>query len=300
MTEVTAWSTGMIWLGRATSPIAIATAEMPSSSGMPAATSAPKAITRMISVIGTEVTSALAKSFENAFSSDLLALAEPNSSIRRFGCRCAALATAVSIGPMRCLALSESPATEKVTRADRPSLEICPWLRGSSGDLTSDTVRKPDTAPMTSPTADLICGLDGFSDPDRVWIRMFSSPFLGKLSLTICWAERDCPVPWSSSLRLFVPTAPPMARESTTSASHPKIAVLRCVELQRPARAARFLDCISSYLLGRDQVHDDRCSPSPCALWGIPPKRWWGYPQPVGSDPPSGPWVHSSHSCCRT
>ncbi len=120
--------------------MAIATEESPSSSGMPAATSAPNAITRMISVIGSEVTSALAKSSWNAFSSALLALAEPNSATRRSGWPLAAFATDDSIGPIRCLALSESPATEKVTSAERPSREIWPRLPPLNGDLTSETV----------------------------------------------------------------------------------------------------------------------------------------------------------------
>ena len=154
ITEFTASSTGMIWLGSATSPMAIATEVRPSSSGMPAATRAPNAITRMISVIGTEVTSALAKSSENALPSALLALAPPNSSTRSCGFWCPALTTAASIGSMRSLALSESPATLKLTSAERPSLETCPAFARSSGDLTSDTYRCSDTAATTSLTAD--------------------------------------------------------------------------------------------------------------------------------------------------
>ena len=54
------------------------TAVSPSSSGTPAATSAPKARIRMISVIGSERNSAFLKSSENDFESALLALAPPN------------------------------------------------------------------------------------------------------------------------------------------------------------------------------------------------------------------------------
>src|SRR5262245_58321838 len=35
--------------------------------------------------------------------------------------------------------------------------------------------------------------------------------------------------------------APPIANAASTKASHPKMAILRCWALQRPARAARFL-----------------------------------------------------------
>ena len=53
----------MRWLTSAVSPSAAATAVMPSSSGIPAATSAPKAKSRISSVTGSEVTSARWKSF---------------------------------------------------------------------------------------------------------------------------------------------------------------------------------------------------------------------------------------------
>ncbi len=70
---------GTIWLGSATRPSVAITAVNPSSSGTPAATRAPKASTRMISVIGSESVSAFLKSSSKAFDSALLALAPPNS-----------------------------------------------------------------------------------------------------------------------------------------------------------------------------------------------------------------------------
>ena len=54
------------------------TAVTPSSSGTPAATSAPNATMRMIRVIGSERTSAFWKSSSNAFEIALSALASPN------------------------------------------------------------------------------------------------------------------------------------------------------------------------------------------------------------------------------
>src|ERR1035441_10232482 len=62
ITEVTSESTCNRWLSSSVWPIAAATAVKPKSSGTPAATNAPKASTRMISVIGTEVASAMWKS----------------------------------------------------------------------------------------------------------------------------------------------------------------------------------------------------------------------------------------------
>ena len=52
-------SIGKMWLGIATRPIVAITAEIASSTGTPAATSAPNAITRMISVTGSDSVSAL-------------------------------------------------------------------------------------------------------------------------------------------------------------------------------------------------------------------------------------------------
>ncbi len=88
MTDEIASSTGKIWLTGASRPSVIATAERPSASGRPAATSAPKATTRITSVTGSERNSALRKSSSKAFDSALSALASPNSSTRSSGWRC--------------------------------------------------------------------------------------------------------------------------------------------------------------------------------------------------------------------
>ena len=79
MIEAVFSPSGTICDGSATSPSAAITADRPSSSGTPAATSAPNANTRMISVIGSESVSAFLKSSSNAFESALFALAAPNS-----------------------------------------------------------------------------------------------------------------------------------------------------------------------------------------------------------------------------
>ena len=79
MIEAVFSPSGTISDGSATRPIAAITAVRPSSSGTPAATSAPNARMRMTSVIGSERNSAFLKSSSNAFESALFALAEPNS-----------------------------------------------------------------------------------------------------------------------------------------------------------------------------------------------------------------------------
>ena len=79
MIEAVFSPSGTICDGSATSPSAAITADRPSSSGTPAATSAPNANTRISSVIGSESVSAFLKSSSKAFESALFALAEPNS-----------------------------------------------------------------------------------------------------------------------------------------------------------------------------------------------------------------------------
>ncbi len=80
----------------------------------------------MISVIGREVTSAFWKSSENALSIALLALASPNSSMRKPLSRLSSFDTVASAGPTRSSA--SSPGSSNVTSAERPSSESVPWL----------------------------------------------------------------------------------------------------------------------------------------------------------------------------
>src|SRR5829696_1055931 len=63
----------------------------------------------------------------------------------------------------------------------------------------------------------------------------------------------DSPLPAADSSMLFWPTLPPRTVARTTNSSQPRIAVLRCCALHRPARAARLRDCIQTELLGRGQ-----------------------------------------------
>ena len=84
--------TGSQWLTIVSTPMAAVSAVSASSTGMPAATSAPNTSSSRISVIGTEVASALLK-----FSELLIAcpmLASPVSATRRSGCLACTPATA--------------------------------------------------------------------------------------------------------------------------------------------------------------------------------------------------------------
>ena len=59
-------------------------------------------------------------------------------------------------------------------------------------------------------------------------------------------AARDEPLPISASLSEFVPIMPPPTVATTTNAIQPRIAILRCCALQRPARAARFVGLMTA------------------------------------------------------
>ena len=115
------------------------TAVIASTSGRPAATSAPNATSRMSSVIGSDSVSARLKSSSKAFDSALSALAEPNCSMRSSGCACCVAAVVASDGSMRSATWSSSPGTLNDTTAERPSCEIWPSLPRCSGDWTSVT-----------------------------------------------------------------------------------------------------------------------------------------------------------------
>src|SRR5215208_314408 len=54
----------------------------------------------------------------------------------------------------------------------------------------------------------------------------------------------ESPLPDAESLSWFCPILPPITVARTTNRIQPRIAVLRCVALQRPARAARFFGCM--------------------------------------------------------
>jgi len=131
MTSLTALSTPLpIWLIGPSSPIVAITAVIASSSGTPAATRAPKAINRMISVIGSDVTSAFPKSSLILSSSSLLMLASPISPMLKLGWAACAAATASSGAAIRVATWSSSPTSSNRSSAERPSVEICPRLRG--------------------------------------------------------------------------------------------------------------------------------------------------------------------------
>ncbi len=127
MIEAVLSSSGTSLEGSATRPSAANTADRPSSSGTPAATRAPNASTRMISVIGSESFSALPKSSAKAFESALFALAPPNSPTISL-CAACTWSTAASTGVIAFSAAVSSPRSLKFTSTDLPSLDSCDAL----------------------------------------------------------------------------------------------------------------------------------------------------------------------------
>ena len=99
----------------------------------------PNAKIRMISVIGIESSPALARSSLTVSLTALLALASPNCSISRLGCRAWTPSTAVSTGSTRSAVSSESPAISNFTSAAWRS--VVTWPPPPSGDSTFLTYR---------------------------------------------------------------------------------------------------------------------------------------------------------------
>ena len=89
-------STGISWLGSATSPVVAITAVSASRSGAIAATAEPKTSSRMISAAGSASRPTLASMLLNFASSFFSVLTLPSSSIVNSGCRACAFATAAS------------------------------------------------------------------------------------------------------------------------------------------------------------------------------------------------------------
>ena len=147
-------------LGTASRETATMTALPASSTGMPAAISAPNTASSRISVIGTEVSSALWKSLPIIVLAAWSVLASPASDTMRPGWAAWTRATAARSAATVASALACGPATLNVTSAVRPSAETRPWPPGPSGDRMSRAARgSPWSARTTSATAPRICGL---------------------------------------------------------------------------------------------------------------------------------------------
>ena len=168
--------TGSQWLGIASSEMALVTAVPASSSGMPAAISAPNTHSSSTSVIGTEVTSARRKSELMMLLVARSTLAWPDSATRRPGWAAWTAATARSAGTTVLSALSGLPTTLNVTSAERPSREISLPPPGASGD--SMPVAALGMAPRAAVTCLMARRISGSEATVRVpllaWMRTVS------------------------------------------------------------------------------------------------------------------------------
>ena len=142
--------TGIRWLSGDSRPSAASTAVMPSSSGMPAATTAPKATSRIASVIGSDVNSARWKSEVMASQIALFALASPNCSTRTDGWARWAPAVAAIAALTFSRDCSSSPSTRKVTSAERPSRDTVPPTPGATRSRTCGVARSRATTSRTA------------------------------------------------------------------------------------------------------------------------------------------------------
>ena len=214
-------------------PIVAITAVRASSSGTPAATRAPKANSRMIRVIGRDVTSALPKSSWTFLLICSSVLASPNSPSVKPGCAACTSSTACTAGLTRSDASVSLPAISKRSSAACPSLEIRFAFAGASGLWkfwvwgTAASFRCTSTATRRNSGSVAVASL--------LWISTISWACSGAASAMAWSARPDSPTPVSLCCRVLVPTALPMNKATSTNASHPQIAVLRCCALHMPA-----------------------------------------------------------------
>ena len=148
-------SIGSQWLGMASSEIAEITAVPASSSGMPAAISAPNTTSSRTSETGIEVTSAFLKSLPVMLPIARSTLAPPASSTFSPGWCAWTAATAFSAGTTAVSSLPGLPATLKVTSADRPLTR--PGV--VSGDWMP--AADPGTARSAATTSRTACRISG-------------------------------------------------------------------------------------------------------------------------------------------
>ncbi len=230
-----------------------------SSTGSRAATTAPKAMSRMPRATGTAEYSAFWKSSPNASSNVFIMLAPPISSIRSDSWSFWTSSTAFSTGSTRSPAVSDSPRMSNCTSALRPSSEI---VCVSYGDVTSVTSPVPSTAFTTAVTADLNSASVALRPLSFAWIRTVSLagssiPASSMILAAVCVS----PLSWSLFLTSTRPAAEPSPIARTTNSTQMPTAAHRWRALQPPARAAR-----------------PRTRVSPFPMTGLPPWLRWRPP----------------------
>src|SRR3954471_1436066 len=298
MTSATAECSGISWLAGPSRPVVATKEVMPRNSGTPAATTAPNAIRRMISVPRVEIFCDFAWSARScgpkAFCSD----AWPSSATSSSGWAFWTAAVAASGASASVSSFSRSASVvglagiENVTSTERPSCEtVFARCAATSGLSMSLTPLMPWRRCTTSLTAAVTCGSSALIEP-LPWIRTRSPASAGKPASSAITAPRlESPLPDATSLSWFCPTLPPITQARTTNRIQPRMAVFRCVALQWPARAARFflggkvVSPVWGAITTRRKVSAAR-RPSHAAfrrLYGdLPPAPGGGYRTPSG------------------
>src|SRR5215470_7642778 len=238
--------TGSQWLTIVTTPRAAVRAVSASSTGRPAATSAPNTSSSRISVIGTEVASALPK-----FSELLIAwsmLASPVSAMRRSGCRACTPATACWSAVAAWSRSGTVPGTWNVTRALCPSLDTSDCPPPDSGVLMP--VAYCGSAASAAATWDVACRMAGsvakVAPGALAWISTVSVDAWNCAGATL-FSTRSAWPDWPGSYcgRFLVPSAWPAIKSAATRSSQPNTAVFRCLVLHPATRSVR-LGCSRS------------------------------------------------------
>ena len=227
--------------GMASSASAVNTAVPASSTGMPAAISAPNTAISRISVIGTEVSSACRKSWLTIALAARSALASPASAISRPGWRACTPATARSAGTTVWSSWLTWPGTVKVTRALRPSAETSPvWPAPNGVAMSRAECGTAASAAATCWAARRMAGSARYVRPGpplpRGWISTYSCGGVVKPSrCRVCSATPD----WPASLdgRFFDGNWWHATKMTATSRNQPNTTVFRCRALHPAIRS---------------------------------------------------------------
>ena len=189
-------------------------------------------------------------SFASWAAISFVAETSPNCSTRTSGWAVWMAATAASGFSTSFSTCSSVPGISKFTTTERPSLEtVLARVAGSSGLWISVMPSIRPRPATTSLTAAVTCGSPALIAP-LPCTSTCSPAWSGKpAALMITSPRMDSPLPCADSSMSLRPTLPPTTTASTTNRIQPRMAVLRCSALHRPARAARLRDCIRRWLL---------------------------------------------------
>src|SRR4051795_10200095 len=162
------------------------------------------------------------------------------------------------VASTRSAASVESPAISKSTRAAWPSPDTA--LSPVSGDLMFSTYGTFARRAVMSSTAAWNAG--SFTVSLSLWMNTDSLTGRSPERSSATSALWDSPENWSTSEMFVVPTMLPAMNTTTTNASQPQNAFLRCRLLQTAMRAAR--------LCFEDEVD----MPAPDGCFGADRCRW--------------------------